>query len=159
MSTLAEEIGALLVARGEFLATAESCTGGLIAKLLTDVAGSSQWFERGLISYSNLSKQELLDVPEDVIASEGAVSEATAQCMTEGLLMSSPADWAVAVTGIAGPSGGTESKPVGTVWVSWLHRGSDPLTRRYHFSGSREQVREQTAQAALAELIKFLRND
>lgn len=159
MNTLAQEIGALLVARGEFVSTAESCTGGLIAKLLTDIAGSSQWFERGVITYSNLAKQELLDVPEDIISEEGAVSEATAQCMVEGLLMSSPADWGIAVTGIAGPTGGTKTKPVGTVWISWLHRGSDPLVRSYHFSGDREQVREQTANTALTELLKFLRND
>lgn len=159
MSTLSAEIGSLLVERGEFVATAESCTGGLIAKLMTDVAGSSGWFERGVITYSNLAKQELLDVPEDVIAEEGAVSEDTAQCMVEGLLMSSPADWGIAVTGIAGPTGGTKDKPVGTVWIGWLHRGSDPLVRCYHFSGDREQVREQTAHTALTELLKFLRND
>lgn len=159
MSSLATEIGTLLQARGEFVATAESCTGGLIAKLLTDVAGSSGWFERGVITYSNYAKQDLLDVPEDVIAADGAVSAATVQCMVEGILMSSPADWGIAVTGIAGPTGGTETKPVGTVWISWLHRGSDPIIRRYHFSGDREKVREQTAHTALTELLKYLRND
>lgn len=157
MSTLAQEIGALLLERGEFVATAESCTGGLVAKLLTDIAGSSQWFERGVVTYSNLAKQELLDVPEDIIADSGAVSEATAQCMVEGLLMSSPADWGIAVTGIAGPTGGTKAKPVGTVWIGWLHRGSDPVVRSFHFNGDREQVREQTAQTVLGELLKFLR--
>lgn len=157
MSTLAQEIGALLLERGEFVATAESCTGGLIAKLLTDIAGSSQWFERGVITYSNLAKQELLDVPEDIINDTGAVSDSTAQCMVEGLLMSSPADWGIAVTGIAGPTGGTKAKPVGTVWIGWLHRGSDPVVRSFHFNGDREQVREQTAQTALGELLKFLR--
>lgn len=158
MSTLAQEIGTLLLERGEFVATAESCTGGLISKLLTDIAGSSGWFERGVVTYSNLAKQELLDVPEDIIASEGAVSEATAQCMVEGLLMSSPADWGIAVTGVAGPTGGTKSKPVGTVWIAWLHRGSDPVVRCHHFDGDREQVREQTAKTALTELLKLLRN-
>ncbi len=158
MSTLAEEIGTLLLARGEFVATAESCTGGLISKLLTDVAGSSGWFERGVVTYSNLAKQELLDVPEDIIEETGAVSEDTAKCMVEGMLMSSPADWGIAVTGIAGPTGGTQAKPVGTVWISWLHRGSDPVVRCYQFSGNREQVREQTAQTALTELLKLLRN-
>lgn len=157
MSTLAQEIGTLLLERGEFVATAESCTGGLIAKLLTDIAGSSQWFERGVITYSNLAKQELLDVPEDIINDTGAVSDSTAQCMVEGLLMSSPADWGIAVTGIAGPTGGTKAKPVGTVWIGWLHRGSDPVVRSFHFNGDREQVREQTAQTALGELLKFLR--
>jgi len=158
MSTLAQEIGTLLLARGEFVATAESCTGGLIAKLLTDIAGCSGWFERGVITYSNLAKQELLDVPEDIITDAGAVSDATAQCMVEGLLMSSPADWGIAVTGVAGPTGGTKAKPVGTVWISWLHRGNDPVVSCYHFDGNREQVREQTAQTALTELLKLLRN-
>jgi nicotinamide-nucleotide amidase len=158
MSTLAQEIGTLLLERGEFVATAESCTGGLISKLLTDIAGSSGWFERGVVTYSNLAKQELLDVPEDIISAEGAVSEATAQCMVEGLLMSSPADWGIAVTGVAGPTGGTKSKPVGTVWIAWLHRGNDPVVRRHHFEGDREQVREQTAHTALTELLKLLRN-
>lgn len=159
MNTLAEEIGARLLERGEFVATAESCTGGLIAKLMTDIAGSSGWFERGVITYSNLAKQELLDVPEDIIADTGAVSDTTAQCMVEGLLMSSPADWGIAVTGVAGPTGGTKAKPVGTVWIAWLHRGGDPVVRCHHFDGNREQVREQTANTAMAELLKFLRND
>lgn len=158
MSTLAQDIGTLLLERGEFVATAESCTGGLISKRLTDIAGSSGWFERGVVTYSNLAKQELLDVPEDIIASEGAVSETTARCMVEGLLMSSPADWGIAVTGVAGPTGGTKAKPVGTVWIAWLHRGSDPVVRCHHFDGDREQVREKTADTALTELLKFLRN-
>jgi nicotinamide-nucleotide amidase len=156
MNTRAADIGKFLLERGEFVATAESCTGGLIAKLLTDIDGSSGWFERGVITYSNLAKRELLDVPEDIIDTEGAVSEATALSMVEGLLMSSPADWGIAVTGIAGPTGGTASKPVGTVWIAWLHRGSDSQARRYQFDGSREQVRSQTADAAMEELLKLL---
>ena len=152
MKTLCENLATLLTERGEFVATAESCTGGLIAKLLTDVAGSSGWFERGIVSYSNLAKQELLDVPEDIIETEGAVSEPTVVAMVEGLLMSSPADWGIAVTGIAGPSGGTGAKPVGTVWIAWLHRGGDPQATRFLFIGDREQVREQSARAALEGL-------
>jgi nicotinamide-nucleotide amidase len=158
MNTLVTEIAKILLDRGEYVATAESCTGGLIAKLLTDVAGSSGWFERGVITYSNLAKQELLDVPEDVLETEGAVSEATVQTMVEGLLVTSPADWGVAVTGIAGPTGGTAEKPVGTVWIAWLHRGGSPIPRRFHFDGDRAQVREQTARAALEELLKLLQH-
>lgn len=152
MSTLCEDLATLLLERGEFVATAESCTGGLIAKRLTDVAGSSGWFERGVVTYSNLAKQELLDVSEDILASEGAVSEATALAMVEGLLMSSPADWGIAVTGIAGPAGGTAAKPVGTVWIAWLHRDGAAQARHYLFAGDREAIREQTAQAALEGL-------
>ena len=158
MKTLCAEIGTLLQERGEFVATAESCTGGLIAKLLTDPAGSSRWFERGMVTYSNLSKQEMLDVADDIIEAEGAVSEATVIAMVEGMLMSSPADWGIAVTGIAGPSGGTSDKPVGTVWIAWLHRGNDPQTKRYQFDGEREQVREQTARIALEGLRARLLN-
>lgn len=157
-NTLSADLGNLLLERGEFVATAESCTGGLIAKLLTDHAGSSGWFERGVVTYSNLAKQELLDVPEDIIETEGAVSEATALSMVEGLLMSSPADWGIAVTGIAGPNGGTQAKPVGTVWIAWLHRGGDPHARGYLFEGNREQIREQTATAALEGLKARLLN-
>ena len=152
MKTLCDNLATMLIERGEFVATAESCTGGLIAKLLTDIAGSSGWFERGVVTYSNLAKQELLDVPEDLIETEGAVSEATVLSMVEGLLMSSPADWGIAVTGIAGPTGGTQAKPVGTVWIAWLHRGGDPQAARHLFKGNREQIREQTARTALEGL-------
>ncbi|MGH8456741.1 MAG: CinA family protein [Stenotrophobium sp.] len=158
MNTLCTDIANLLLERGESVATAESCTGGLIAKLLTDISGSSGWFERGVVTYSNLAKRDLLDVPSEILDSDGAVSEAAARCMAEGLLMSSPADWGISVTGIAGPTGGTEAKPVGTVWIALLHRSRDALVRRYLFKGDRAQVREQTARAALEELLKQLRH-
>lgn len=152
----AQRIGQILLQRKQWLALAESCTGGLIAKLATDVAGSSGWFERGLVTYSNRAKQELLSVPESVLIEHGAVSEACVRAMAEGLLRSSPADWGIAVTGIAGPAGGSMEKPVGTVWIGWLQRGGPTVVERFLFKGDREQIREQTAQAALLRLRKSL---
>lgn len=155
--SLVQQIGERLLARGEFLATAESCTGGLIAKLCTDIAGSSQWFERGVVSYSNHAKVDLLGVPAALLKQHGAVSEPVVRAMAEGLLQGSPAHWAIGVTGIAGPGGGSTDKPVGTVWMSWLHRGSATATLRQQFSGDREQVRQQTAEFALNRLLELLR--
>ena len=154
---LVERLAAALLARGEWLATAESCTGGLIAKQLTDLAGSSGWFERGLVSYSNLAKMELLAVPDEVLAEHGAVSGECATAMARGLLRAAPVDWGVAVTGIAGPGGGTPEKPVGTVWIAWSRRGHAPEAHRFFFEGSRESVRTQTAQAALEGLLYRIR--
>lgn len=153
----AHAIGQALQRRKEWLALAESCTGGLIAKLVTDVSGSSGWFERGLVTYTNRAKQDLLGVPESVLIEHGAVSEACARAMAEGLLRNSPADWGIAVTGIAGPTGGSADKPVGTVWIAWLQRGGVAAVESFLFEGDREQVREQTAQAALQRLLKNLR--
>lgn len=153
---LAQQIGDALLHRKQWLALAESCTGGLIAKQITDVAGSSGWFERGLVTYSNRAKQELLAVPESVLIEHGAVSEACVCAMVEGLLRNSPADWGIAVTGVAGPGGGTPEKPVGTVWIALLKRGGKSDAQRHQFVGDREQVREQTAQAALQWLRKKL---
>ncbi|WP_020649449.1 CinA family protein [Solimonas variicoloris] len=150
---LVERIAAALLARGEWLATAESCTGGLIAKLLTDLPGSSGWFERGLVTYSNLAKMELLGVPDAVLAEHGAVSDECARAMARGVLRAGPVDWGVAVTGIAGPGGGSDDKPVGTVWIAWSQRGHAPDTHRFFFEGGRDSVREQTAQAALEGLL------
>lgn len=141
-----------LLARGERLACAESCTGGLIAKLCTDLAGSSAWFERGLVTYSNQAKHELLGVPNTVFDTAGAVSEACVRAMVEGLLRNSPADWGVAVTGIAGPGGGSTEKPVGTVWIGWGRRNDAAQVHLHVFPGGREDVREQTAAAALHHL-------
>lgn len=153
---LAAQVGERLLARREWLALAESCTGGLIAKLCTDIAGSSNWFERGLVTYSNRAKMELLGVSEALLATHGAVSEACADALARGLLKSSPADWAIAVTGVAGPSGGSADKPVGTVWISWLRRAGELDVRLQRFSGSREQVREQSAKIALQVLLEKL---
>jgi nicotinamide-nucleotide amidase len=153
----AAQIGERLLARGEWLALAESCTGGLIAKLCTDVAGSSQWFERGLVTYSNRAKTELLGVSGDLLAQHGAVSEACARAMVEGLLIMSRADWGIAVTGIAGPGGGSADKPVGTVWIAHQRRGQPPALRCHHFDGDREQVRTRSAAVALDTLRDLLR--
>lgn len=142
-----------LLAHGERLACAESCTGGLIAKLCTDLAGSSAWFERGLVTYSNQAKHELLGVPNAVFETEGAVSEACVRAMVEGLLRNAPVDWGVAVTGIAGPGGGSAEKPVGTVWIGWMRRGHPAHAQQYVFAGDREAIREQTAVAALNHLL------
>lgn len=155
--TLAQQVGEKLLARGEWLALAESCTGGLIAKLCTDVAGSSQWFERGLVTYSNRAKSELLGVSDGLLAGQGAVSEGCARAMVLGLLKSSSADWGISVTGIAGPGGGSPGKPVGTVWIGWMQRDHKPELRHHLFAGDREQVREQTAQLALRVLLEKLR--
>ena len=152
----AQQIGQALLQRKQWLALAESCTGGLIAKQVTDVAGSSGWFERGLVTYSNRAKQDLLFVPESLLIEHGAVSESCALAMVTGLLRNSPADWGIAVTGIAGPDGGSAEKPVGTVWLGLLHRGSKAEARRYQFDGNREAVREQTAQTALQWLQQNL---
>lgn len=152
------DIAQELLGRGEWLAVAESCTGGLIAKTLTDVAGSSAWFERGLVTYSNRAKQELLGVPDVVIAQHGAVSEATALAMAAGLLERAPVQWTLAVTGIAGPSGGSADKPVGTVWIACAQRDGACTAHHFCFDGDRESVRAQTTRMALDILLDRLRH-
>lgn len=159
MNSLAAQVGQALLARGQWLALAESCTGGLIAKLVTDVAGSSGWFERGLVTYSNRAKQELLGVPQALLHQHGAVSEQVVTAMAEGLLRSSPAEWGIAVTGIAGPDGGTAEKPVGTVWFAFAQRNSKVQSECRVFGGDREQVRAAAAQQALETLLRMLRGD
>lgn len=141
-----------LRARGETLATAESCTGGLIAAACTSVAGSSDWFERGFVTYSNEAKVESLGVPAALIAAHGAVSEPVVRAMAEGALAHSKAQWSVAVTGIAGPGGAVPGKPVGTVWLALAHRGVVSLAERLQLDGDRSAVREQTVQRALMQL-------
>lgn len=141
-----------LLAHGWSLATAESCTGGLIAAACTDLAGSSRWFERGFVTYSNAAKTELLGVPGTLIDTEGAVSAPVAEAMAGGALRQSRAQVALAVTGIAGPGGGSVEKPVGTVWFAWAL----PVrcwTERRCFDGDRAAVRRQTVQHALQVLL------
>ena len=138
--------------RGWTMATAESCTGGLIAAACTSVAGSSDWFERGFVTYSNAAKTELLGVPAATIAAHGAVSEATVRAMADGALARSAAQLAVAVTGIAGPGGAVPGKPVGTVWVALARRGGATEARRLQLDGDRAAVRAQTVAHALAWL-------
>lgn len=155
IALLVEQIAQALRSRGQWLVTAESCTGGLIAGACTDLAGSSDWFERGLVTYSNRAKTELLDVPADLIARHGAVSEPVVRSMAEGARKRSDADWAVAVTGVAGPSGGTPDKPVGTVWLAWS-TASETDAERCQFAGDRAQVRTATVRHALTGLLERL---
>lgn len=151
-----EALATLLLARGERLATAESCTGGLIAAACTELAGSSTWFERGFVTYSNAAKTELLSVDAALIAEHGAVSEPVALAMARGALAHSAADIAVAVTGIAGPAGGSAHKPVGTVWIAWAQRGGAAHATHQLFNGDRAAVRAATVTHALAGLRQRL---
>lgn len=153
---LIARIAAALLQRGERMGTAESCTGGLIAAACTGLAGSSQWFERGVVSYSNEAKTELLGVPPALIAQHGAVSAEVAEHMARGLLARAPLGWAVAVTGIAGPGGGSATKPVGTVWLAVARAGGPARVWCEHFDGDRAAVRAQTVTAGLAALCAAL---
>jgi nicotinamide-nucleotide amidase len=152
MEALAAELGRLLLARGWRMATAESCTGGLVAGAITAIAGSSDWFDRGFITYSDLAKRELLGVPESVLQRHGAVSEPCAIAMAEGALAQSDAMLAVAVTGIAGPGGGSAAKPVGTVCFAWAQRGASTTSTTYHLAGDRAAVRRESVAIALRGL-------
>jgi len=156
LHALARRLGERLLARGWMTATAESCTGGWIAKTLTDVAGSSAWFDRGFVTYTNEAKQDLLGVRGDTLAAQGAVSEATVREMVAGALARSRAAVAIAVSGIAGPSGGTADKPVGTVWLAWGDRDGAIRAERYRFDGDREAVRRQAVARAIQGLDALL---
>ncbi|GLR14348.1 nicotinamide-nucleotide amidohydrolase family protein [Chitinimonas viridis] len=151
-TSLAEALGLALLARGWRVTAAESCTGGGIASAITDIPGSSAWFDMAFVTYSNAAKQQLVGVPAAVLVQHGAVSEVVARQMAEGALTAAGADLAVAVSGIAGPSGGSADKPVGMVCFAWAtSTGTDAETR--HFSGDRASVRLQTVQYALAGLL------
>jgi nicotinamide-nucleotide amidase len=156
LSALAAELAGRLKQAGCALVTAESCTGGGLAQTLTTIPGSSVWFERGFVTYSNLSKHELLGVPSEMLTRHGAVSAATAQAMAAGALAHSHADLAVAITGIAGPGGGSADKPVGTVFIVWAGLRRDARIQRYAFQGDREQIRRQAVAAALEGLLGYL---
>ena len=153
---LARRLGLACRQRGVTVATAESCTGGGVAEAITRVPGSSAWFERGFVTYTNIAKEQMLGVSHATLVAEGAVSEAVAGEMAAGALAHSPADAAVAVTGIAGPGGGTATKPVGLVWFAWTHRGGPVQCRRFVFNGDREAVRRQSIDVALQGLIDLL---
>ena len=153
LEALAAEVGALLRANGQTLAAAESCTGGWVAQCVTAIAGSSAWFERGFVTYSNAAKQEMLGVEAATLAAHGAVSEATAAAMAAGALRHSHADWALSITGIAGPDGGTPDKPVGTVCFGWAGHEAGVDTVTCHFSGDREAIRRQSVVFALNGLL------
>ncbi|MDD4979277.1 MAG: nicotinamide-nucleotide amidohydrolase family protein [Gallionella sp.] len=156
MNILSAQVGALLKAHGLMLATAESCTGGGVAQLITDVAGSSAWFERGFVTYSNLSKQQMLDVPIATLELHGAVSEATVREMVSGALVHSNAQVALAVSGVAGPDGGSIEKPVGTVWFAWGYKQGACTARVHHLQGSRAEVRAQAVAIALRGVVELL---
>ncbi|MEZ5644871.1 MAG: CinA family protein [Burkholderiaceae bacterium] len=154
-SVLVERIAQVLTSRRQMLATAESCTGGMIAAACTDISGSSEWFECGVVSYSNRAKSDLLEVPADLIEQHGAVSEPVALAMADGMRRRSGVDWAVAVTGVAGPTGGSPDKPVGTVWMAWAQANGCVAEHR-RFTGDRADVRRATVQYALAGLLARL---
>jgi nicotinamide-nucleotide amidase len=135
--------------------TAESCTGGLIAKTFTDLAGSSDWFERGFVTYSNAAKNQMLAVPASLIEDYGAVSEAVATAMASGALRHSEADYSIAVTGVAGPGGGSDDKPVGTVWIA-VASAEQMVAKRYQFDGDRQAVRAATLHSALELLLDLV---
>ena len=154
-ATLVEQLARELRARGLMMATAESCTGGLIAGACTDLSGSSDWFERGFVTYSNAAKHAMLGVPALLIEQHGAVSEPVARAMAAGALAHSPAQLAVAVTGVAGPTGGSAEKPVGTVWFGWA-TPQGVFTEHQRFDGDRAAVRQATVRHALAGLLQRL---
>ena len=149
-------LAAQLSRRNQLLATAESCTGGWLAKVCTDRAGSSGWFERGFVTYSKAAKRELLGVQAETLARHGAVSRETVLEMVAGVLAHSHAHWALAISGIAGPGGGSPEKPVGTVWFAWGGPGGWQLAREARFQGNRDAVREQAVATALQVLLQRL---
>jgi nicotinamide-nucleotide amidase len=156
LETLAHKVGERLARLGLSMAVAESCTGGWICKAMTDIPGSSGCFDRGFITYSNEAKQELLGVSAATLQAHGAVSEATVREMVQGALENSRASVAVAVSGIAGPSGGTPEKPVGTVWLAWQREGREIRTRRERIHGDREKVRYEAVIIALEGMLELL---
>jgi len=155
LESVLTQISSRLLARREMLATAESCTGGLISAACTALAGSSLWFERGFVTYSNAAKTELLGVPAPLIETHGAVSEPVARAMAEGAIARSHAQASVSVTGVAGPGGASPGKPVGTVWFGWCVAGQTHSEAR-HFAGDRAQARAATVQHALTRLLALL---
>jgi nicotinamide-nucleotide amidase len=156
LEDLSVRVGAALLARKSMLACAESCTGGWVSEVVTATAGSSQWFERGFVTYSNAAKQELLGVKADTLRQDGAVSEAVVREMAAGALRRSHAQAALAISGVAGPTGGSPGKPVGTVCFAWVLQGGEPTAETLHFSGDREAVRKQSVVYALQGLLRML---
>ncbi|HHR1268743.1 TPA: nicotinamide-nucleotide amidase [Klebsiella oxytoca] len=156
---LSEQVGQALKARGATVTTAESCTGGWVAKTLTDIAGSSAWFERGFVTYSNEAKSQMIGVSEATLLDHGAVSEPVVVEMAIGALRAARADYAISVSGIAGPDGGSAEKPVGTVWFGVASASGQGVTQRECFAGDREAVRRQATAYALNLLWQqFLQN-
>jgi len=157
LDELATRTAEALLKSANVLVTAESCTGGWVAKLMTDIAGSSAWFDRGFVTYTNQSKQELLQVSSQSLAQFGAVSEQVVKEMTTGALANSPATLALAISGIAGPSGGTEEKPVGMVCFSWQVLGESSEEETQFFTGDRRAIRAQAVYYALEKIIKKIK--
>ena len=156
---LSERVGQALNARGATVTTAESCTGGWVAKVITDIAGSSAWFERGFVTYSNEAKSQMIGVKPATLEQHGAVSEPVVVEMAIGAIKAARADYAISISGIAGPDGGTASKPVGTVWFGFASAAGEGITRCECFSGDRENVRRQATAYALQTLWQqFLQN-
>jgi nicotinamide-nucleotide amidase len=156
MNQLAQRVGERLKAHRALLVTAESCTGGWAAQAVTAIAGSSDWFERGFVTYSNAAKEEMLGVRHETLARHGAVSEETAREMALGALQHSRGTIALAITGIAGPSGGSASKPVGTVCFAWAEKGHAASAETRRFSGDRDAVRRQSVEHALRKVLELL---
>lgn len=156
IENMAIQIGSALKSHGFMLAIAESCTGGAVASAITDIAGSSEWFERGFITYSNEAKREMLGVAQDTLLRYGAVSEAVVREMVAGALCYSHAQVALAVSGIAGPAGGTPDKPVGTVWFAWGIKKGQCVVRLHHLSGNRAEIRTQSVGIVLQGVLELL---
>lgn len=155
MNDLAKRLGRRLRAAGEMLVTAESCTGGWVSEVVTSVSGSSRWFERGFVTYSDAAKRQMLGVGKKTLKKHGAVSQETAREMARGALKRSRGSIAVAVTGVAGPTGGSAAKPVGTVCFSW-RKGKIARSETLHFKGNRESVRRQSVVRALEGVLEML---
>jgi len=155
---LAEKVGLVLKAGGLMLATAESCTGGWVGEVVTAIPGSSHWYDRGFITYTNLAKQEMLGVSAETLAQFGAVSEQTVREMAVGALKNSRAQVSIAISGIAGPGGATPFKPVGTVCLAWGLEGVCVRSETRHFTGARQEVRAQAVQAVLTGILEILKD-
>ncbi|BAW80764.1 damage inducible protein CinA [Candidatus Nitrosoglobus terrae] len=156
LEILAQQLGEALRASGLMVVTAESCTGGWVAEAITDIAGSSYWFERGFVTYSNEAKQEVLKVRAETLACFGAVSEETVKEMAKGAIACSHAGISVAVSGIAGPGGGSLAKPVGTIWFAWALRSGKEWAAQEYFAGDRKAIRQQSVERALQGLLSIL---
>jgi len=161
LTIIVNKIASSLIKANKKLTVAESCTGGWVAKVLTDLAGSSEWFDRGFVTYSNQAKHEMLGVKESTLESYGAVSQETVAEMATGALKNSHADFSLSISGIAGPGGGSEDKPVGLVWFSWAVKENNNLkvftSKKKVFEGDRESVRYQSVEYVISELLKILK--
>lgn len=156
LESLATQVGRALMAQGAMLSTAESCTGGWVAQSVTAISGSSAWFDRGFVTYSNAAKEAMLGVPNETLERHGAVSEPVARAMAQGALGHSEAQWALAITGIAGPSGGSSEKPVGTVCFAWARRDGGCIAETWRFEGDRQAVRAGAVRHSLSGLLQLL---